>query len=169
MGANVSLECKGEDVRAVLWLYNFAEIQKNSRFNLRTRPGRSALEISSVQMSDAGTYQCKNKLNSASILLAVRLPDIPRIAVHPYSVDAFEGEKVTLVCEAVGQPPLTLSWVKITSEGHKDIRVDGPLTISVATRRHAGIYQCTARNGYGRAESKTAIISINRRGAVYLI
>ncbi|XP_065839725.1 contactin-5-like isoform X2 [Oscarella lobularis] len=163
VGANVSLECKARDVRAVRWLYNLAEIQKKMRFNLRTRPGRSALEISSVQMSDAGTYQCKNRLNAASILLTVILPEIPRIVVHPYNIEAFEGEKVTLVCEAIGRPPLTLSWVKITSEDHKDIRVDGPLMISVATRRHAGIYQCIARNGYGRAESKTATVSINPR------
>ena len=59
-----------------------------------------------------------------------------------------EGENLTLLCEATGTPPLTVSWVK-TSAGERTNGAE--LVFTYINRTEAGEYRCEASNLCGDA------------------
>ena len=162
--SNVSLECRAANSLAVRWLYKLMKVEVSSRIRIKASAGRSILEIDNVQMSDAGTYQCKIGVKLARIHLSVDLPSTPQIVTHPENVTAVAGERVELVCDAIGKPPLIMSWLKRTSRGDVEISRNRILAYEAVTKRQAGIYICVAKNTNGHSESKTATIHVQERG-----
>ncbi|XP_065840078.1 neural cell adhesion molecule 1-like [Oscarella lobularis] len=161
--SNVSLECRAANSLAVRWLYKLMKVEVSSRIRIKASAGRSILEIDNVQMSDAGTYQCKIGVKLARIHLSVDLPSTPQIVTHPENVTAVAGERVELVCDAIGKPPLIMSWLKRTSRGDVEISRNRILAYEAVTKRQAGIYICVAKNTNGHSESKTATIHVQER------
>ncbi|XP_026677284.1 papilin-like [Diaphorina citri] len=83
------------------------------------------------------------------------IPSPPRF--HNYSeptVEAEEGNFVTLRCIAIGYPIPVYTWSKGEvsidgSDGHYKLTLDGVLQIVGLVRQDAGIYVCVAANGIG--------------------
>ena len=81
------------------------------------------------------------------------------ISSKPSSVIAEEGQNVSLICQATGQPAPTVMWQKAFSQlpKEKTTVVDGNLTILNITKADGGGYACEAKNFLGE---DTAIVQV---------
>jgi len=70
------------------------------------------------------------------------------ISRKPSSVIVEEGQNVTLVCKATGQPTPTIAWRKAFSQlpKEKTTVLDGNLTVLNITKADGGAYACMAKN-----------------------
>lgn len=76
-------------------------------------------------------------------------PDIKNISENQ---TADEGDKVTLTCTAVGNPPSNISWIRIANKA--------PVTFPLNIGRHdEGGYRCIADNGFG-IETRDVFITV---------
>ena len=79
---------------------------------------------------------------------------------EPSSIDPFtnkkiiEGESLTIMCEATGTLPLTVSWVK-TSDGERTNGTE--LVFTYINRNEAGEYKCEASNLCGNDSESVEI------------
>ncbi|KAM9852134.1 nephrin [Aulostomus maculatus] len=116
----------------------------------------SSLEIRNVTRKDAGVYavKCENDegVNQTSIKLDVQYA--PSVQAEKDPVLVILGETADLICVADANPIIDnmFSWTRL---GEEEVEMgvetqedeSGLLTIYNVTRAHAGLYQCTARNG----------------------
>ena len=74
-----------------------------------------------------------------------------------------EGSNLHLTCIALGLPQPNITWTK-EKPGNRGITVvvqEGKLlTITDIKRTDAGIYTCTANNGFGKPESRTVYVNV---------
>ena len=73
------------------------------------------------------------------------------ITRKPSSVIVEEGQNVSLVCQATGQPTPTVTWQKALSQLplEKTTVVDGNLNILNIAKADSGAYACAAKNLLG--------------------
>ena len=88
----------------------------------------------------------------------------PRITEKPVSTTVEEGQSVSLLCKAIGQPRPLISWQKAFSQMFKENTVvtGGKLSLCNATKADTGLYACSARNLLGQ-DSAVALITVNDR------
>ena len=80
------------------------------------------------------------------------------ISRKPSSVIAEEGQNVSLVCQATGQPAPRITWRKAFSQSPKQkTTVAGKLTILNITKPDGGAYACEAKNFLGE---DTAVVQV---------
>ena len=80
------------------------------------------------------------------------------ISRKPSSVIAEEGQNVSLVCQATGQPAPRITWRKAFSQSKKKkTTVAGKLTILNITKADDGAYVCEAKNFLGE---DTAVVQV---------
>ena len=80
------------------------------------------------------------------------------ISRKPSSVIAEEGQNVSLVCQATGQPAPRITWRKAFSQSPKQkTTVAGKLTIPNITKADGGAYACEAKNFLGK---DTAVVQV---------
>ena len=86
------------------------------------------------------------------------------ISHEPSSVIVEEGQNVTLVCKATGQPTPTVTWRKAFSQlpKKKNTVVDGNLTILNITKPDGGAYACVAKNFLGEDSAVAQIMVIDK-------
>ena len=74
------------------------------------------------------------------------------ISRKPSSVIVEEGQNVSLICRATGQPTPTVTWQKAFSQLSKEKTtvVDGNLTILNIAKADARDYACVAKNLLGK-------------------
>ena len=86
------------------------------------------------------------------------------IAKKPSSVNAEEGENVTLLCKASGPPIPTIRWQKPL--GHlprgRTAVIDGNMTILSVTKKDTGTYLCSVKNVLGEDSALAVITVIDR-------
>ena len=70
------------------------------------------------------------------------------ITQKPSSIIVEEGQNVSLLCKATGQPTPTVTWRKAFSHVSKarSVVVDGNLVILNVTKADSGAYACSAKN-----------------------
>ena len=85
------------------------------------------------------------------------------ISRKPSSVIAEEGQNVSLVCQATGQPAPRVTWRKAFRQSlkQKTTVFDGKLTILNITKADGGGYACEAKNFLGE---DTAIVQVTVLG-----
>ena len=88
----------------------------------------------------------------------------PTITQKPSPVTLEEGQNVSLLCKATGQPTPKVTWQKVL---HKMSRkntevVDGNLTIINVTKADGGAYACSAKNLLGEDSAVALVIVIDR-------
>ena len=74
-----------------------------------------------------------------------------------------EGDNLQLTCEATGQPEPNITWTKGKpgNQGNTVVVQEGKvLTITNINRTDAGIFTCTAYNGFGRTESQAVYVNV---------
>ena len=85
------------------------------------------------------------------------------ITRKPSSVIVEEGQNVSLVCQATGQPTPTVTWQKafIQLPKEKAAVVDGNLTILKITQADGGTYACAVKNLLGEDSAIAQVIVID--------
>uniref|UniRef100_UPI00358F61D3 roundabout homolog 1-like isoform X3 n=1 Tax=Myxine glutinosa TaxID=7769 RepID=UPI00358F61D3 len=124
------------------------------------------LIISDVQRSDAGHYSCvaSNRVgrreSDSALLVVLERPTFTR---RPLSQLVAGNESVEFVCQADGDPPPHISWIRRDGEmprGRWEELSDGKLRIHGVRPSDEGTYACLAENRLGQAEA-TASLSVH--------
>ena len=86
------------------------------------------------------------------------------ISRKPSSVIVEEGQNVSLICKATGQPTPTVTWRKAFSQLSKEKTtvVDGNLTILNIGRADGGAYACVAKNLLGKDSAVAQLMVLGK-------
>ncbi|KAJ7378795.1 Roundabout 1 [Desmophyllum pertusum] len=147
--ASFQCEAEGNPLPKVRWLKQNSSLLADKR----VVPSRGGLMITDVTSQDDGMYTCvaSNILGvmTSSAKLSVQVGAL--ITRKPSSVIVEEGQDVSLVCQATGQPTPTVTWRKAFSHVPKEKTAiaDGKLTILKITKGDGGTYACVVKNLLG--------------------
>lgn len=157
-GADTRLLCTsdGRPPPIVTW-------SKINGFNNSSYPPGQVLNISNINRTEAGKYQCtaKNSVGKeaiATIYINVIYP--PTIVRRTSTQILNETGELRLECHATGNPRPFITWTKVPDPTPLD-SPDGVLTIYKANKTHSGIYQCRASNGVGRDATTLSSVRFN--------
>ncbi|XP_036423424.1 CD166 antigen-like isoform X2 [Colossoma macropomum] len=115
------------------------------------------LTVSHNRAENGTQYKCEAKViktsggpllligKSAPLNIIVHYKPVINKAKLPSDVPVFRGYPETLVCEAEGYPPPTITW---SLKPNTEVK-QGHLTIMEATNENVGEYKCTASNSVG--------------------
>ncbi|NXM29520.1 TUTLA protein, partial [Oxyruncus cristatus] len=111
-----------------------------------------------------GVYTC-TPYNSygtagASPPTRVLLQDPPAFRVRPKQEYFQEvGRALLLPCQAQGDPPPTVTWIKVGSVGKGSARVDGngSLVLHPLTKEQHGVWECRATNRVATVTTATSV------------
>ncbi|XP_056132043.1 hemicentin-1 [Lampris incognitus] len=157
VGAVAVLSCQVEGSMR----HNLTWVQAGHTITART--GRmkllpdSSLQISGVQLQDAGEYHCvaTNTHGDSRAAVWLLVPEVPSVVVSPQSQVFSQGDEIRLVCSASGSPPPRLFWshgnMFLTHRPRFSLSQHGLLTIRGALPEDAGNYTCLATNDAGTA------------------
>ncbi|XP_069820504.1 cartilage intermediate layer protein 2 [Dendropsophus ebraccatus] len=108
----------------------------------------------------------KTKPNISYFKAVLKRLEKPYIVLHPYSKIRREGHKVTLCCEAIGNPvPSKYYWYHNgTLVDKTKIKYDKSLILLNIQKAQAGTYQCKTSNGLGVIKSSIAYITVIGKG-----
>ncbi|KAM9476100.1 hemicentin-1 isoform 3-T3 [Clarias gariepinus] len=155
----VSLECRAVGVPPphITWMKDGNPLQLTHRVDLHST--HTLLRISPVQLSDSGLYTClaRSKAGFAEQQFHLKV-SAPAVVEHTEPVEHIvivRGSVVTLVCEAHGVPPPTLTWMKDSEplSLHQNMLLhdagETRFQLLNVQREDAGLYSCFARNPAG--------------------
>ncbi|XP_012576655.1 PREDICTED: hemicentin-2 [Condylura cristata] len=159
-GSPLVLTCDVTGVPAptVTWLRDRMPVESSVAHGVVSRGGR--LQLSRLQPTQAGTYTCVAESAQAQARkdFVVAVLVAPRIrssgATQEHSV--LEGQEVQLDCEADGQPPPEVAWLKDGAPlgqragPHLRFYLDqGSLVLKGLRASDSGAYTCVAHNVAG--------------------
>ena len=88
--------------------------------------------------------------------------DPPTVSLPSDPVPVLEGEKVTLICNTTGTPPLSIEWTKVNDS--TVLSSTSALTLYNVSRpgtpSETVQYRCTAKNGYGDPASAVVTVQV---------
>uniref|UniRef100_A0A8B9YLS5 Contactin 4 n=1 Tax=Bos mutus grunniens TaxID=30521 RepID=A0A8B9YLS5_BOSMU len=157
---NVFWECKanGRPKPTYRWLKNGEPLLTRDRIHIE----QGTLNITIVNLSDAGMYQCvaENKhgviFSSAELSVIAVGPDFSRTLLKRVTLVKVGGE-VVIECKPKASPKPVHTWKKgrdVLKENERiTISEDGSLRIINVTKSDAGSYTCIATNHFGTASS----------------
>uniref|UniRef100_A0A8C2A222 Contactin 3a, tandem duplicate 2 n=1 Tax=Cyprinus carpio TaxID=7962 RepID=A0A8C2A222_CYPCA len=155
-------ECKtsGKPKPSYSWLKNGELLAAEDRIQIEN----GALTIGSVNLSDAGMYQCvaENKHGiiyfSAELVVLASPPDFSRSPLRAL-LKAKTGSTVTMECRPQAFPTAISMWRKgnepriVLLSFRITLLPDGTLRITNVTKMDGGNYACLARNQFGVAST----------------
>ncbi|EGV92025.1 Contactin-4 [Cricetulus griseus] len=165
MEESVFWECKanGRPKPTYRWLKNGDPLLTRDRIQIE----QGTLNITIVNLSDAGMYQCvaENKhgviFSSAELSVIAESPDFSRTLLKRVTLVKVGGE-VIIECKPKASPRPVYTWRKgreILRENERiTISEDGNLRIINVTKSDAGSYTCIATNHFGTASSTGNVI-----------
>jgi len=137
-------------VTSIEWFVNEIKLPDESRDMLM-------LEVSSDLNGASVKCQAKNVIGLTTDETKIQLKSGPLITLNPTSQMALEGEKVTLKCQAEGNPSPAYYWTKGTSH---QVGSGNTLTL-VVSRQSSGLYYCHATiDGFEPAVSEPAELQV---------
>ncbi|KAM5259263.1 hemicentin-2 isoform 1-T1 [Hipposideros larvatus] len=159
-GSPLVLTCDVTGVPAptVTWLKDRMPVESSVAHGVVSRGGR--LQLSRLQPAQAGTYTCVAENAQAearkdfvvAVLVAPRIRSLGTTQEH----SVLEGQEVRLDCEADGQPPPEVAWLKDGGPlgqgvgAHLRFYMDGSSLVLKGLRASdSGAYTCTAHNAAG--------------------
>jgi len=133
--------------------------QLNGRAFVTVTKKGSTLAIGAAKTEDAGQYKCEVAVqhNPPELKHTVDIRAPPSIASHsPASIEVDKGQDVTLSCKGTGAPQPAIKWTRVGHKmpGGENFVESDSVTFTRVTRKHAGIYKCTASNGHGQGATK---------------
>ncbi|XP_041098662.1 hemicentin-1 isoform X2 [Polyodon spathula] len=159
-GASITLHCEAEGVPEpeVTWYKNGLQLEPGN--GLHT--SQHGLEIQEVQVVDSGLYTCKVSNLAGQVDRTFRLTvRVPPAVDEPFqqSLNRTLGTPVTLLCEATGVPPPSITWLKDGAPIESNVEWRGmsggsQLELGPVQLSHAGTYTCLARNAEGEARRR---------------
>ncbi|KAG7154055.1 Down syndrome cell adhesion molecule-like protein 2-like 8, partial [Homarus americanus] len=170
VGSTVVLDCsaRGYPTPVLTWMKAPGEAAQDFQpvvvDGLRSsQAANGSLVLQDTKTSDAGWYMCQaansvGKPISKVVQLTVHAP--ARVVTEGRRVTGHAGQTVTVMCEATGDDPLSLTWRRHhapVSPGHRTaVReskaggvVRAALEIRAVTAGDAGPYTCRATNPHG--------------------
>nr|XP_018668081.2 hemicentin-1 [Ciona intestinalis] len=141
---------------AIVWTLDDDPI--TSRAGMRIVQDNQVIEFSNIQIDDVGDYQCTatNEAGTATKNHNVIVQVPPSISgEESNNVTVTLGGAVTITCDASGDPPPTIVWLKngtplFGSDESITISEDGTsLSMSEAVESDRGQYSCVASNDVG--------------------
>lgn len=141
----------------------------DNRYSIRHDEASSkyTLQISKIQETDAGTFQCQIVLGATSKVTAnVRMIVIipPLITDNSTrSVRTSTGGSISLECYAIGNPKPKISWRRQNNDilpTGGTVYLGNILTIHNITKNDRGTYYCIADNGVGRGAKRNIGVEI---------
>ncbi|XP_004688211.1 PREDICTED: hemicentin-1 [Condylura cristata] len=154
LGGNAILNCevKGDPAPTIQWSRKGVDIEISHRIR---QLGNGSLAIYGTINEDAGDYTCvaANEAGVVERSMSLTLQSPPIITLEPVETVVNAGGKVTLNCQATGEPHPTITWSR---QGHSiswDERVhmlpNNSLYIGAAQKEDTSEYECVARNLMG--------------------
>ncbi|XP_061934438.1 basement membrane-specific heparan sulfate proteoglycan core protein isoform X23 [Apis cerana] len=141
-------------------------------------PGRSVddnhglLVIRDVKVSDSGIYVCQVSdgvhIGYKNVTLTVGafpqslldIPAAPRTIVIPPSLQVVEGHSAEFRCEASGNPPPQIEWIRVHGPMNPEVIVyNGAWILKAVSKSDAAEYKCIARNNIG-IDERTVILYV---------
>ncbi|XP_026298184.1 basement membrane-specific heparan sulfate proteoglycan core protein isoform X13 [Apis mellifera] len=141
-------------------------------------PGRSVddnhglLVIRDVKVSDSGIYVCQVSdgvhIGYKNVTLTVGafpqslldIPTAPRTIVIPPSLQVVEGHSAEFRCEASGNPPPQIEWIRVHGPMNPEVIVyNGAWILKAVSKSDAAEYKCIARNNIG-VDERTVILYV---------
>ncbi|XP_076697143.1 contactin-4 isoform X4 [Callospermophilus lateralis] len=165
MEENVFWECKanGRPKPTYRWLKNGEPLLTRDRIQIE----QGTLNITVVNLSDAGMYQCvaENKhgviFSSAELSVIAAGPDFSRTLLKRVTLVKVGGE-VVIECKPKASPKPVYTWKKGKDLLRENERItisdDGNLRIVNVTKSDAGSYTCIATNHFGTASSTGNVV-----------
>ncbi|XP_068730420.1 uncharacterized protein [Montipora capricornis] len=159
--ASFQCDVRGNPTPQITWLRHNAYLPPNKRI-VQSSGG---LMITDVTSRDGGMYTCvaKNILGERNSSARLIVQVGARITQKPSSsIIIEEGEDLSLLCKATGQPTPKITWRKALSHVpiDKTAVVEGNLTLTNVRKSDAGIYTCSAKNflGYDSVVAQVTVI-----------
>ena len=94
--------------------------------------------------------------------------DKPEISPLPRMIQRMEGEKLTIFCNASGNPLPTISWTKdgnsvdTSNSSRRNLSYEGKqLTVTNVSREDNGVYRCVAENSLGNFTSHGTTLEVH--------
>lgn len=128
----------------------------DSRFRI---VGTGSLQISAVEDTDAGDFQCRasNAIDSQDAVASITVLVPPKFIQSPSDTKAFVKDELELVCAIHGKPVPTIQWLKngdlITPNDYMRIEGGHNLKILGLLNSDAGMFQCVGTNPAGTIQS----------------
>ncbi|XP_050492353.1 basement membrane-specific heparan sulfate proteoglycan core protein-like isoform X9 [Bombus huntii] len=142
---------------------------------------RGLLIIRDLKVSDSGIYICQISdgvhIGYKNVTLTVGafprslldIPVPPRVIVEPSSLQVMEGEPAEFRCEATGNPPPRVEWIRVYGPMSPGVVVNnGILLLRSASRYDAAEYKCVARNNVG-VDERTVILHVEGKSTQPII
>ncbi|XP_070153239.1 basement membrane-specific heparan sulfate proteoglycan core protein isoform X5 [Polyergus mexicanus] len=124
------------------------------------------LVIRDVKVSDSGIYVCQVSdginIGRKRVTLTVGGANSvePRIVISPSYQQVREGEPVEFRCEATGNPPPELDWIRVHGSMSPEATFyNGIWSLPAASKNDAAEYKCIAKNNIG-VDEKTTILYV---------
>uniref|UniRef100_A0A7N5KC64 Ig-like domain-containing protein n=1 Tax=Ailuropoda melanoleuca TaxID=9646 RepID=A0A7N5KC64_AILME len=154
------LDCRvaGSLPMRVSWFKDGREIAASDKYRIAFVEGTASLEISRVDMNDAGNFTCRatnsvGSKDSSGALIVLLLLD------HPASKDVLPGSAVCLKSTFQGSTPFTVKWFKgakeLVSGGSCYISkeaLESSLELYAVKTSDSGTYTCQVSNVAGSVE-----------------
>ncbi|XP_022777456.1 roundabout homolog 3-like, partial [Stylophora pistillata] len=160
--ASFQCEVEGNPQPKVIWLKDNSSLIADKRI-VSTGGG---LLINDATSKDDGTYTCvaRNILGVMTSLVRLTVQVGALIIQKPSSVIVEEGHKVSVVCQATGQPTPTITWRKAFGHMSKERSrvLNGRLEITRVTKTDGGDYICSAKNILNEDSTRTQVIVLEK-------
>lgn len=128
----------------------------DSRFRII---GTGSLQISKVEESDFGNYQCRaiNSVDSLDIQASLQVQVPPKFIESPQDKIALEKDELELNCSIRGKPTPIIQWLKngdvITPNDYMKVVGGHNLRILGLINTDAGMFQCIGSNPAGSVQA----------------